>query len=82
MDHVHIVHVDLDVPLDVFVAWDVVIITVVANQLSKHLITDEICSVVLLSLLLLNSHIRYFQHILVESFGGPRIEVTFRHELL
>ena len=82
MDHVHIVHVDLDMSFDVFRARDVVVVTVVANQLSKYLIADEICSVVLLLLLFLVSHIRYFQHILVESFDWPRIKVTFRHELL
>ena len=82
MDHVHIVHVDLDMSFDVFGARDVVVVTVVANQLSKHLIADKICGVALLPLLFLVSHVRYFQHILVESFGGPRIEVTFRHELL
>ena len=66
----------------VFGARNVVVVAIVVNKLSKHLIADEIYSVILLPLLLLVPHIRYFQHILVESFYWSRIEVTFRNELL
>ena len=80
MDHIHIVHVDLNTALDVVSSRGLLVVAGLAYQFTKHLVADEVLRpsyliIVLFSLLRLRS-------IVTCVIGRPLVVVSFWHELV